>query len=101
MVLGEVFHPRSKLAGYSTEIIYLQEDSFQRLIHEKVRLIPSYCHRIRKKTSYGESFDNSFPAIVKQQLEKEDFELQEAFPKAPCASTNRGFFAIQLRPSVL
>jgi len=28
------------------------------------------------------------PFIRKQQLEKEDFELQEAMTKAPCASTN-------------
>ena len=94
MVLGEVFHPRSKLAGYSTEIIYLQEDSFQRLIHEKVRLIPSYCHRIRKKTSYGESFDNSFPAIVKQQLEKEDFDCGKPSPKLPAHLRKEVYFTI-------
>jgi len=28
------------------------------------------------------------PVLRKHQLEKEDFELQEAQPQAPCSSTN-------------
>jgi hypothetical protein len=35
---------------------------------------------------------NRFRHIRKQQLEKEDFELQEVFPKTPCASTTQKIF---------